>query len=234
MKERLQKILSAHGVASRRASESLIAAGRVTVNGAAAVMGQSADTDTDTIEIDGKPLKLDTEKVYIMLNKPRGYVTTLKDEKGRKNVAGLVQDCGKRVYPVGRLDLDSEGLLILTNDGALTNLLTHPSHEKTKTYHVLLKGEAPDAISKLSGPLTIEGYQLRPAAVRHVKRTTDGLLLSITIHEGRNRQIRKMCAQLDLEVLSLKRVEEGGIRLGTLKTGVWRYLTPEEIAQLKK
>lgn len=234
MKERLQKILSEHGVASRRASETLITAGRVIVNGVPAVLGQSADTQTDIIEVDGKPLKPDTEKVYIMLNKPRGYVTTLKDEKGRINVADLVKDCGKRVYPVGRLDLDSEGLLFMTNDGALTNLLTHPSHEKTKTYHVLVKGGDEDVILKLSEPMTIDGCRLRPAAVQQINRTPSGVLLSITIHEGRNRQIRKMCAQLDLKVLSLKRVEEAGIRLGTLKTGAWRYLTAGEIELLRR
>lgn len=234
MEERLQKILSKHGVMSRRASESLIAAGRVTVNGAPAVLGQSADTEIDIIEVDGKPLRPDIEKVYIMLNKPRGYVTTLKDEKGRKNVADLVKDCGKRVYPVGRLDLDSEGLLFMTNDGALTHLLTHPSHEKTKTYHVLVKGEDEGAVLKLSEPMIIDGFQLRPAVVHQISRTPSGVLLSITIHEGRNRQIRKMCAQHGLKVVSLKRVEEGGIRLGTLKTGAWRYLTAEEVELLKR
>lgn len=233
MKERLQKIMSAHGVASRRESENLIGAGRVRVNGVTAQVGESADPDSDLIELDGKPLAVAPKKVYIMLNKPRGYVTTMSDEKGRKNVSELVRDCGTRVYPVGRLDIDSEGLLIMTNDGALTNLLTHPSHEKTKTYQVRVAGDTAEAVHKLSEPMIIDGVLLRPAEVRVLRRTPEAVLLSVTIHEGKNRQIRKMCAQVGLEVLSLRRVGEGGLQLGELRSGKWRYLTRGEVDGLR-
>lgn len=233
MQERLQKILSSHGVASRRETERLIMAGRVTVNGNTATLGQNADALCDQICVDGVPLRHADEKVYIMLNKPRGYVTTMKDEKGRKNVSDLAADCGIRVYPIGRLDLDSEGLLLMTNDGTLTNQLTHPSFEKTKTYHVLVKGEISDAVERLSAPMMIDGVSLRPAEAVMLKKTRDGALISITIHEGKNRQIRKMCAQIGLEVLSLKRVCVGGLALGKLQTGSWRYLSEAEIALLK-
>lgn len=233
MKERLQKILSSHGISSRREAEKLIEAGRVGVNGVTASLGQSADDETDLITVDGRPLRAKHEKIYIMLNKPRGYVTTLKDEKGRKTVAELVRDCKTRVYPVGRLDMDSEGLLLMTNDGALAHRLMHPSHEKTKTYHVRVKGETAGVAERLSEPMTIDGVPLRPASVRLIKKTRDGALLSVAIREGKNRQVRKMCAQLGLEVLSLKRVEEGGLVLGDLEPGRWRYLSEAEIALLK-
>jgi 23S rRNA pseudouridine2605 synthase len=234
MQERLQKIISAHGVASRRESEQLILAGRVTVNGKTAVLGQSADTSIEEIAVDGVPLRKADEKVYIMLNKPRGWVTTMRDEKGRANVTELVKDCGVRVYPVGRLDLDSEGLLLMTNDGALANLLMHPSNEKEKTYHVRVTGNIDTAVGPLSAPMGIDGYTIRPADVRILQRTDGGGLLSIMIHEGRNRQIRKMCAQVGLKVDFLKRIAEGGLRLGSLKTGAWRYLSTSEIVLLKK
>ena len=234
MQERLQKILSAHGVASRRESEKLMRAGRVTVNGKAAVLGQSADSGIDEIAVDGVPLKNADEKVYIMLNKPRGCVSTMRDEKGRKNVSELVRSCGVRVYPVGRLDLDSEGLLLMTNDGELAQFLTHPSNEKEKTYHVRVMGDIERALKPLGAPMNIDGYTIRPADVRMLRRTAGGAMLSITIHEGRNRQIRKMCAAVDLKVESLKRVAEGGLLLNGLKTGSWRYLTESEILFLKK
>lgn len=233
MQERLQKILSTHGVASRRASEQLIKAGRVSVNGKTAIIGQSADAGADVIAIDGKPLRNADNKVYIMLNKPRGYVTTMHDEKGRANVSELVKNCPVRVYPVGRLDLDSEGLLIMTNDGALTRYLTHPSNEKRKTYHVHVKGDADSAFKPLVAPMSIDGYTIRPAEVSILRKTFGAALLSITIHEGRNRQIRKMCEKVGLKVERLKRVAEGGLRLGNLKTGSWRYLCESEILLLK-
>jgi 23S rRNA pseudouridine2605 synthase len=221
------------GVSSRRESERLIEAGRVSVNGFPAVLGQSADPDIDDIRVDGTPIRAGVHKLYIMLNKPKGYVTTLRDEKGRRNVAELVGGCGGRVWPVGRLDLDSEGLLILTNDGELTNFLTHPSNEKQKTYHVRVRGDATGALPILTGPMRIDGYEIRPADVRLLKRTPDGGSLAVTIHEGRNRQIRKMCAQAGLAVISLRRVAEGGLALGRLKTGDWRHLTAEEVRRLK-
>ncbi|NMA24720.1 MAG: rRNA pseudouridine synthase [Clostridiales bacterium] len=234
MRERLQKILSSHGVASRRASERLIKAGRVSVNGETAVIGQSADAVADVITIDGKPLRNADEKVYIMLNKPRGYVTTMHDEKGRANVSEFVKDVPVRVYPVGRLDLDSEGLLIMTNDGDLTRCLTHPSNEKKKTYHVYVKGDADNALKPLGAPMSIDGYTINPAEVKVLRKTSGGALLSITIHEGRNRQIRKMCVKVGLRVERLKRVAEGGLRLGNLKPGSWRYLSESEIMLLKR
>ena len=234
MRERLQKILSAYGVASRRASEELLAAGRVSVNGETAVLGQSADPETDRIEVDGVRLAAQSDMVYIMLNKPRGYVTTMKDEKGRKNVTELVRGCGARVWPVGRLDLNSEGLLIMTNDGDLTNRLTHPSYEKPKTYLVRVRGETTRAVETLSGPMTVDGVTLRSAEVALLSRNPDGALLSVTIREGKNRQIRKMCALAGLEVVSLRRVSVGGLALGGLRPGGWRYLSDAEVALLKR
>jgi 23S rRNA pseudouridine2605 synthase len=234
MQERLQKILSAHGVASRRESEKLIVSGRVTVNGRTAALGQSADAAGDEIAVDGVPLRKADEKVYIMLNKPRGYVTTLKDEKARKSVADLIADCGVRVYPVGRLDLDSEGLLLMTNDGELAHFLMHPSNEKDKTYEVRVMGEVDSVMKQLSEPMVIDGCTIRPAETSLIKKLPGGAVLSMTIHEGRNRQIRKMCAQAGLKVLHLKRVAEGGIFLGRLKTGAWRYLSDSEVCRLKQ
>lgn len=230
MNERLQKILSARGLASRRGAEELISAGRVTVNGAAAKLGDSADPDKDIIMVDGQPLNHEPEKVYIMLNKPRGYVTTLSDEKGRKTAASLVADCGKRVHPVGRLDMDSEGLLLFTNDGELTNRLTHPSYEKEKTYIVYVEGQLGDNISKLREPMLIDGYMTSGAKV---SRLAEGRL-KITIREGRNRQVRKMCAQVGLKVLRLIRVSEDGLELGKLPKGKWRYLEHWELERLKR
>lgn len=231
--ERLQKILSSYGVMSRRAAEQLIAAGRVTVNGETAQLGQSADASSDVIAVDGKVLSAKPEHVYIMLNKPRGYVTTLSDEKGRKNVAELTRDCGVRVWPVGRLDIDSEGLLIMTNDGELTNRLAHPSGGKTKTYRVLVKGNVQAALKPLGEPMMIDGYTIRQATISCVSYSSEGGCLDITISEGRNRQIRKMCAITGLEVKRLTRIAESDLTLGRLKTGQWRFLSKAEVDSLK-
>lgn len=230
MNERLQKILSARGLASRRKAEDLISSGRVTVNGAVAKLGDSADAQKDLIMVDGKALDSEPDKVYIMLNKPRGYVTTLSDEKGRKTAASLVENCGKRVYPIGRLDMDSEGLLLFTNDGELTNRLTHPSFEKEKTYIVDVDGELGNNIAKLREPMLIDGYMTAGAKVSKIAEGR----LKITIKEGRNRQIRKMCAQVGLKVMRLLRVSEDGLELGKLPKGKWRYLEEQEIRLLKK
>lgn len=230
MKERLQKLLSACGVASRRTAEGYIQAGRVTVNGAVAHLGDRADPERDTVALDGVPLARTKQCTYLMLHKPRGYVTTLSDEKGRPTVAELTADCGARVWPVGRLDLDSEGLLILTDDGALTNLLTHPRHETEKEYHVAVTGDVERALPILAGPMELDGVPLAPARVRWLR---DGLL-SVVIHEGKNRQVRRMCAAAGLTVIRLRRVREGGLTLGDLKPGAWRRLTAEELAGLKK
>ena len=192
MKQRLQKLLSTRGVASRRGAETLITAGRVRVNGEVADLGRSADPEVDEILVDGKPLPAVPEFRYIMLHKPRGYVTTLSDEKGRKNAAQLVADCGVRVYPVGRLDMDSEGLLLFTNDGGFANALMHPKHEVKKTYDVWVKGYQPGGEARLARPITLDGYTIRKPAVRLRKAEGDKAQLRVTIHEGRNRQIRRM------------------------------------------
>ena len=232
MNERLQKILSSYGVASRRKAEDLILQGRVTVNGVVASLGDSADASVDVIEIDGKPLPEQSGKVYIMLNKPRGYVTTLSDEKGRKTAASLVKDCGFRVYPVGRLDMDSEGLLLFTNDGETANRLMHPSFEKNKTYLVTVKGEIEGKIAQLTRPMEIDGYLTAGAEVSVHSLISSGARLYITIHEGRNRQVRKMCSSVGLKVTRLIRIEEDGIKLGNLTVGKWRYLTDDELRTL--
>ena len=229
MKERLQKLISAAGLASRRQAEQMIAGGRVTVNGAAAVIGQTADPETDDIRVDGRPLGQRDRARYILLNKPRGFVTTLSDEKGRRTVAELVSGVGTRVYPVGRLDLNSDGLLLLTNDGALANAVMHPRNEIRKTYRTEVAGDVEAALPILRAPTELDGYRIRPA---EVTVCGDGLL-EITIHEGRNRQIRRMCAAAGLKVRRLTRVSEGPLRLGDLAPGAWRELNETELRQLR-
>ena len=229
MAERLQKLISAAHVASRRAAEQMIAEGRVTVNGAIAELGQSAAPMADEICVDGVPLRFDGKKTYILLNKPRGYVTTLRDDRGRPAVADLVRDVPVRVYPVGRLDCDSDGLLLLTDDGALANALMHPSHEVNKSYRVRVRGDLDAALPLLREPMELDGYRLRPAEVEAVGENE----LHITIHEGRNRQVRRMCAMAGLQVRRLTRIAEGPLRLGELPPGKWRYLREDEINALK-
>ena len=233
MKERLQKILSAAGVCSRRASENYITAGRITINGETAQLGQQADPETDDIRVDGVPLGQKPEAVYLMLNKPRGYVTTVSDEQGRKTVMDLLTGIRTRVYPVGRLDRDSEGLLLLTNDGDLVNGLTHPRHEVEKHYEVRVRGNM-DNIPRLSEPMELDGYAIRPAGVTVLERGEDSAKIRMTIHEGRNRQIRRMCEKAGLEVRRLKRVAIGNMPLDPkLKSGAWRELTQDELAYLQ-
>lgn len=232
--ERLQKILSARGVASRRTAEAWIQAGRVSVNGRTAVLGDSADGDKDDIQVDGKPLPRQEKLLYLMLHKPRGYVTTLHDEKGRPDAARLVADCGAWVYPIGRLDMDSEGLLLFTNDGALANLLMHPSHEVEKAYEVLVSGFSPEKLPLLERPIVLDGYRIRPPKVRLLESTGQKARLEVVIHEGRNRQVRRMCRAAGMEVLRLKRTREGSLTLGNLPAGKWRSLTQAEIEKLKK
>ena len=233
MKERLQKIISASGLMSRRAAEELIAAGKVSVNGVTAALGDKAEAGVDQILVDGKALPSAGEKLYIMLNKPRGYVTTLSDEKGRKNVTELIKELGTRLYPVGRLDMYSEGLLLMTNDGDFANRLMHPSHEIDKCYHTWVKGEDMGwAVELLRCPMEIDGYVTRPAQVDILELRGEEALLSVTIHEGRNRQVRKMCEAAGLRVTRLMRVSEGGVKLGDLPSGKWRRLTDEELNML--
>ena len=233
MKERLQKILSAAGVCSRRAAEGYLTAGRITLNGETAQLGQQADPETDDIRVDGVPLGREPETVYLMLNKPRGYVTTVSDEQGRKTVMDLLTGVHTRIYPVGRLDRDSEGLLLLTNDGALTQRLLHPSHEVSKEYRVTVSGPVEHAAENLRRIRDVAGMAIRPAEVQMLRREGNRAELRIVIHEGRNRQIRRMCARCGLEVLRLQRVREHCLELGTLPLGQWRYLTAAEIAALK-
>lgn len=232
--ERLQKILSARGVASRRAAEAWIQAGRVSVNGRTAVLGDTADPEKDDIRVDGKQLPRQEKLLYLMLHKPRGYVTTLHDEKGRPDAARLVADCGARVYPIGRLDMDSEGLLLFTNDGAFANLLMHPSHEVEKAYEVLVSGFSPEKLPLLERPIVLDDYCIRPPKVRLLESTGQKARLEVVIHEGRNRQVRRMCQAAGMEVLRLKRTREGSLTLGDLPAGKWRSLTQAEIEKLKK
>lgn len=233
MKERLQKILSRHGIASRRAAEKMIADGRVEVNGLTAEVGQSADEDADIITVDGEALRAPPEAVYIALYKPRGYVTTMRDEKGRKTVWDLVSDCGTRVYPVGRLDLDSEGLLLMTNDGDLAMRLAHPSGEVPKTYRVTVKGAELSAVDRLAALDELDGEPMDRPEVEIRARMPDRMKLSVTIREGKNRQIRRMCEAAGLEVLRLKRLSVGELRLRRLGPGEWRYLDKDELRYLK-
>lgn len=234
MKERIQKILSARGLTSRRRAEEWITDGRITVNGSVAGLGDRADPDVDEILLDGKPLPTGGEHVYIMLHKPRGYVTTMSDEKGRKNVTQLVSDCGQRVYPVGRLDMDSEGLLILTNDGEFANRLMHPRHEVTKVYQVSVKGYTDTALERLKQPVILDGYTIAPPEVKLLQKAEGqgNAVIQVGIHEGRNRQVRRMCAMAGMTVERLIRVAEGSLQLGALPLGQWRYLTAQEIAEL--
>lgn len=234
MIERLQKIIASRGLTSRRKAEEWIRDGKVTVNGKIAELGDGADPDRDYIQVDGVPLPSAGEYVYIMLNKPRGFVTTLSDEKGRKNAAQLVEDCGTRVYPVGRLDMDSEGLLLFTNDGEFANMLMHPKHEVEKTYEVWVSGFYAGAEELLKKPVTLDGYTIRPPVVHLISVEGNRAKLQIVIHEGRNRQIRRMCAMVDMEVTRLRRISEGPVTLENLKLGSWRNLSAEEIAALRK
>ena len=232
MEQRLQKILSSCGAASRRKAEQLILERRVRVNGNTASLGDTADIEEDVIEVDGVRLKKQPEKVVLMLNKPRGYVCTLSDEKGRKDVSELVADCGVRVYPVGRLDLNSEGLLLLTNDGELANRLTHPKKEVDKVYLVWLSRYIEGCERSIAQPIEIDGRETTAAKVERITQSGETALLRVTIHEGRNRQIRRLCQRADVTVTRLRRVQEGPVSLGDLRPGQWRYLTEDEIAKL--
>lgn len=236
MKVRLQKLLSEAGVCSRRKAEEYIQDGRVKVNGFTALLGESADPEQDEILLDEKPIAPTDRLIYIMLNKPRGYVTTLSDEAGRKTVADLISDVPQRVYPVGRLDMHSEGLLLLTNDGDMAHRLMHPSHEVYKEYLVKLSPDKEGLLSPevaLSRPIELEGERLLPAKCRLLAKTESGYVMTISIRQGKNRQIRRMCAKCGYTVNALKRVAEGKIRLSDLPVGTWRYLRPEEIDYLK-
>lgn len=232
-KIRLQKYLSECGVASRRKAEELIAAGKVKVNGKPATIGDKVDPKRDTVAVSGKKVVRSKKNTYIMLHKPRGFITTLSDEMGRKCVAQLVEDVGTRVYPVGRLDRDSEGLLLLTDDGEFANALTHPSKHVPKTYRVTIRPSINDEqITALTTGVEIDGRVTMPSEVRVIEKKEGRVVLEIIIYEGRNRQIRKMCETLGLEVARLKRTQIGSVKLGMLKQGDWRNLTEDEVHKL--
>ena len=233
MTERIQKLMAAAGLCSRRTAEEWIAAGRVIVNGRIARVGDKADPDRDTVLVDGSPLRGAAQHVYLMLHKPRGYVTTLSDERGRRTAAELVADCGTRVYPVGRLDRDSEGLLLFTNDGELTHALLHPSHQVDKTYIVSVTGAEDGSAARLAAVDKLDGESIVPAQVEELHRSGTAAEYRVVIHQGKKRQIRRMCAAAGLEVTRLCRVAEGGLRLGGLPPGKWRYLTEEELGLIR-
>lgn len=235
---RINKFFTDCGILSRRAAEAEIEAGRVKVNGEIAALGQKIDPKKDKVEYKGQrimPRRGEDKKfTYVMLNKPCGYITTMTDDRGRKCVSELVSDVGKRIYPVGRLDMYSDGLLLFTDDGELTNLLTHPKHEVPKIYHVKVKGSSDEKkIKELSKPMEIDGYTIEPVKVEIASDRSDSCILRMTLYEGRNRQIRKMCEQVHLEILSLRRVAIGDITLGDLPQGKWRHLSGAEVRYLK-
>lgn len=230
---RLQKYLAMCNVASRRSAEEMILQGRVSVNGTKCKTLGTKVTENDTVCVDGTEVTLETKKYYIMLNKPVGYMTTVSDEQGRATVMELVSDISKRLYPVGRLDCNTEGLLILSNDGDFTYKVTHPKHKLAKTYEVFVSGNAEkNAIKKLEQGVWIDGKKTAPAIVDIVDYGKNSAVLSITIHEGRNRQVRKMCASVGFKVMGLKRVSEGGLTLGNLPLGRWRHLTDAEVKRI--
>ena len=233
-KIRLQKFFTDQKIMSRRSAEKVIEAGNVKINGKTAKLGDKVDPENDTVEFNGKIIeKTALSKRYIMLNKPIGYVSTVSDEKGRKCVSDLVKDVGERVYPVGRLDMFSDGLLIMTNDGELANRLTHPKNNVTKKYSVLIKGQiSPEALHTLTSPMDIDGYKIRPVGVHIVSVKNGNTSAIFTLHEGRNRQIRKMCEQCSLTVMRLTRIAIGSLKLGDLEKGKWRELTRAEVDYL--
>lgn len=234
-KVRLQKFIADNGIASRRKAEELIAEGRVKVNGRVASIGDKVDPIRDNVQVRGKVIRVNTEKKYIMLHKPRGFVTTMSDELDRKCVAELVKDLPIRVLPVGRLDRNSEGLLIMTNDGELANKLTHPSSHVNKTYRVTVNGKVSDEqVDKMCIGIDIDGdgRLTEPCDVFVIERKPDRTVLNFIIHEGRNRQIRKMCEKVGLEVIRLKRTEIAGVKLGMLGVGKWRDLNEKELNRL--
>jgi len=233
MKERLQKLIASAGLCARRTAEEWIAAGRVCVNGAVASLGDRADLETDTVTVDGAPLPGKPGAAYLMLNKPRGYVTTLSDEYGRRTAAELVADCGVRVYPVGRLDRDSEGLLLFTNDGELAQRLLHPRHQVDKVYLVTVRGDIRGAAERLMAITQLDGEPIAPAQAAEVSRHEGQAVLRVTIHQGKNRQVRRMCGQIGLHVVRLQRIQEDSLLLGDLPAGKWRYLTDQELQGLK-
>lgn len=231
---RLQKYLSQCAVASRRKSEELILAGKVKVNGRIAGLGDKINPKRDTVTVSGKKIVSNKKHYYIMLHKPRGFITTMDDEMGRKCVAELVKDVGARVYPVGRLDRDSEGLLIMTNDGEFANFMTHPSKHVPKTYRVTVRPDITDEqLLRFNEGIEIDGRMTAPADAHVIEKSDNRVVLEVVLQEGRNRQIRKMCEALELDVARLKRTHIGSLKLGMLPQGKWRNLTEDEVHRLK-
>ncbi len=233
---RISKYFTDCGIMSRRAADAAVAAGEVKINGVTAELGQKVDPQKDKVTWKGKPVVMprDNKKVYVMLNKPRGYVTTVKDEKNRPTVIELVKDVGVRLYPIGRLDMDSDGLLILTNDGDLANKLAHPKHDVAKVYYAYVDGNVTtEQITGMGRPIEIDGRLTSPAAVRKAGYTEYHTVLEVTIHDGRNRQVRRLCEREGLVVRKLTRVSEGPLQLGNLDEGKWRHLNAKELRQLK-
>ncbi len=241
--QRIQKVLSDQGVCSRRAAEALIAEGRVKVNGRPAALGDKMDPDVDKLAVDGKNIAVRRKRkyIYLMLNKPRGYITTAHDGHGRKTVMELVADVGRRVYPVGRLDKDSEGLLLFTDDGAFANLMTHPGNGIAKLYRVTVHPRATEEqLARMAAGVVLDdGVRTAPVVIRVVAEESAAAgkpgrsVLEMTLHEGRNRQIRRMCAAVGLEVARLRRSAEGPVKLGMLAPGQWRELKKSEVAALR-
>lgn len=233
--ERLQKILAKAGYGSRRACEDLIRAGRVKVNGKVAVLGEKADPKNDLITVDGERVVINERYVYVLLNKPKGYVSTVHDPQGRPKVTDLVKIPGVRLFPVGRLDLNTCGLLLLTNDGEFAFLMTHPKHAIWKTYQALVQGKPSlDAIERLRKGVPLPEGRTAPAEVRLLKTLSDKAVLEISIREGKKRQVRRMCQFVGHPVLELKRTKFAFLTLGDLRPGQFRYLTSEEVAKLKE
>lgn len=231
---RLQKFLSQCAVASRRKSEELIEQGKVKINGHVAHLGDKVSPKKDTVTVHGKKVIMKKEHYYIMLHKPRGFITTMDDEMGRKCVAQLVKDVGARVYPVGRLDKDSEGLLLMTNDGDFANHMMHPSKHIPKTYRVTVRPDISDEqLYQLQDGVEIDGRMTSPADIHIIQKEDNRVVLEFIIYEGRNRQIRKMCEAVGLDVARLKRVAVGSIKLGMLQQGKWRELSEDEVHKLK-
>lgn len=231
--ERVQKLIAQAGIASRRKAEEFIRQGRVTVNGRPIKLGDSARPNKDVIAVDGQRIASSSGKIYLALHKPRGFVTTMEDERGRKCVAQLVEDVPGRVYPVGRLDKDSEGLLIMTNDGNLANAVSHPKTHVAKTYRVTLRpGITEEQLIKLSTGIMLDGRMTAPAKARVLEQQPGRAVVEIVLYEGRNREIRRMCESMGLEVARLKRTAIGPVRLSMLPQGRHRELSREEIAGL--
>lgn len=233
---RINKYFTDCGILSRRAAEEEIEKGRVKVNGSIATLGQKVDPKKDIVEYKGERIvpRRGEKFTYVVLNKPCGYLTTMTDDRGRKCVSELVSDVGKRIYPVGRLDMNSDGLLLFTDDGELANVMTHPKHRIPKIYHVKVRGERDDKkIAALGKAMDIDGYTIEPVKVELFSCRSDACILKMTLFEGRNRQIRKMCEQVHLEVMSLRRVAIGDIELGNLAPGKWRHLSGAEVRYLK-